>query len=293
MAASLREACVGFLGPPAARHLTRKIVQGAIMGVPNRRKLRTQLIALIRRGRTFAHQGTPLTWIEVDRLVALGRRCLEGVYGDNSPKEADYLYQTERAFHPMYTSAKERGRVNKAGWNRFYIDAGDMTDTPPGVPAPALAELRLEDENFPKDLVLRVNKIHLRNALQVLLEAVHRCQKGAHDRAEKPDEPASAMARREARAATVAKILDELNTLKQQLFDDSEEYDLLEARYPEFLCFQIAKDRPDLKMKLQGIQGSPHHLRLAKELAAARFGKSLATIEDDWKDHKPADRRRR
>ena len=51
------------------------------------RKLRNQLTALIKAGRTFAHSGTPLSWTDVTRLVTLGRRRLREVYGDDSPPQ--------------------------------------------------------------------------------------------------------------------------------------------------------------------------------------------------------------
>jgi hypothetical protein len=92
---------------------------------------------------------------------------------------------------------------------------------------------------------------------------------------------------RRARAETVAKLIEELNTLKPQMFEDEREYNLLQTRYSEFLTFKIAKDRPDLKTKVQCIRGSARHIRLAQEIAAAHYGKSRETIADAWKDHKP------
>jgi hypothetical protein len=92
-----------------------------------------------------------------------------------------------------------------------------------------------------------------------------------------------------ARAATVARLLKELNTLKPQMFEDKAEYSRLHGQYPDFLVFTIAETRPDLRTKILAIQGSTRHVRLAQELAAAHHGKSFATIHDDWKDHKPAE----
>ena len=98
----------------------------------------------------------------------------------------------------------------------------------------------------------------------------------------------SAVIRRKARAASVAKVISELDTLRPRLFDDEKEYSRLESEYPAFTCFQVAKGRPDLKLKLLSIQGSRQHIRLAQEIVADQYGLSPATIKDEWKDHKPA-----
>lgn len=98
---------------------------------------------------------------------------------------------------------------------------------------------------------------------------------------------------KESRARTVAKLIHELDALKPQMFvDDDKEYKCLHDQYPDFLAFRIAETRPDLKKKILAIQGSSRHIRLAQELAAAHHGKTLSTIQDDWKDYKPAEFRR-
>ena len=89
------------------------------------------------------------------------------------------------------------------------------------------------------------------------------------------------------RAETVAKLIEELNVLKPQMLEDEAEYSLLQRRYPGYLTFKIAQDRPDLKMKIMNIRGSVRHFRLAQELAAAHHGLSWETIADAWKKHKP------
>jgi hypothetical protein len=71
------------------------------------------------------------------------------------------------------------------------------------------------------------------------------------------------------------------------MFEDESEYQRLRDHYSEFLTFQIADRRPDLRMKVLAIRSSSRHIRLAQELAAAHYGRSFSTIEDDWKDHKP------
>ena len=91
---------------------------------------------------------------------------------------------------------------------------------------------------------------------------------------------------------TVAKLIQELDQLKPQMFEDESEYNRLREIYPSFLTFRIAGNRPDLKAKILAIQGSTRHVRLAQELAGAHYGRQLATIQDDWKDFKPAEFRR-
>jgi hypothetical protein len=89
------------------------------------------------------------------------------------------------------------------------------------------------------------------------------------------------------RAKTVATIIEELNTLRPQMFEDESEYNRLRTQYPQFLVFNIADDRPDLRMKIRAIQGSVRHIRLAQELAGAFHGRKLSTIQKDWKNFKP------
>jgi hypothetical protein len=103
------------------------------------------------------------------------------------------------------------------------------------------------------------------------------------------DELRSGRAAKIARAATVAKLIKELNILKPQMLEYESEYNSLRGQYPDFLVFTVAETRPDLRTKILAIQGSTRHVRLAQELAAAYHGKSFATIHDDWKDHKPAE----
>jgi len=89
------------------------------------------------------------------------------------------------------------------------------------------------------------------------------------------------------RAETVAKLIEELNILRPQMFEDEAEYDLLQTRHPGYLTFKIAEERPDLKRKILCIRGSARHIRLAHELAGAHYGLSPQTVADAWKDHKP------
>jgi hypothetical protein len=102
-----------------------------------------------------------------------------------------------------------------------------------------------------------------------------------------------AKAAKQSRAITVAKLIRELNDIKPQMLEDEAEYNRIAAQYPSFLTFTIAANRPDLKLKVLSIRGSTRHIRLAQELAGAHHGKQLSTIQDDWKDHKPAEFRRK
>jgi hypothetical protein len=96
---------------------------------------------------------------------------------------------------------------------------------------------------------------------------------------------------KQTRAATVAKLIKELNDLKPRMFDEAE-YNELRRQYPGFLTFKTAESRPDLKIKVLAMRGSTRHIRLAQELAAAYHGRELSTIQDDWKDHKPPEFKR-
>ena len=95
-----------------------------------------------------------------------------------------------------------------------------------------------------------------------------------------------------ARAGTVAKIIKELDILKPQMFGESD-YERLAKENPRFLTVRVADKRPDLREKVIYIQGSRRHILLAQELAAAKHGKTLSTIQTDWKHHKPPEFRRK
>jgi hypothetical protein len=89
----------------------------------------------------------------------------------------------------------------------------------------------------------------------------------------------------------VAKVIKELNILAPQMFDDKE-YEELRKQNPNFLVFEVAETRRDLRNKIIAIQGSRSHIRLAQELAAGYHGRKLTTIQTDWKDFKPGKRKR-
>jgi hypothetical protein len=89
------------------------------------------------------------------------------------------------------------------------------------------------------------------------------------------------------RATTVGRLVNELSVLKPQMSGEEREYARLSGSHPDFLTFRIAQLRPDLKQKVVVIRSSSKHIRLAQELAAAHYGKAVATIQDDWKRCKP------
>lgn len=100
----------------------------------------------------------------------------------------------------------------------------------------------------------------------------------------RPEPPAPTPS--EARARTVATIIGELDILKPQMYG-ADDYERLEKENPDFLTFEVAKKRRDLKLKVLNVQGHRRHFRLAQELAAAYHGRQLSTIQTDWKRHKP------
>jgi hypothetical protein len=95
-----------------------------------------------------------------------------------------------------------------------------------------------------------------------------------------------------ARAQTVARIIRELDLLRPQMFEDESQYERLRVKYPDFLTFCVAEQRPDLKQKVLSIRASVRHIRLAQELAGGHHGRQLSTIQEDWKNFKPAEFKR-
>lgn len=92
----------------------------------------------------------------------------------------------------------------------------------------------------------------------------------------------------ERRAATVAKVIEELNRLRGRMTGGESDYEALRKENPHFLTFKLAKRFPELKEKVLNLQGHRQHKRLAQELAAAHHGAKLNTILIDWKKHKPS-----
>ncbi len=88
------------------------------------------------------------------------------------------------------------------------------------------------------------------------------------------------------RARTVAKVIDELDFLRPQVFSESD-LERLAKKNPRFLAFRVANKRDDLREKMVNIQAHRRHIRLAQELTAGYYGKRLSTIQTDWKKNKP------
>lgn len=101
-----------------------------------------------------------------------------------------------------------------------------------------------------------------------------------------PHRPISIPSTSAKRADTVAGLIEELNRLKPQMHNE-QCYSQLAKKHSDFLCFEIANGRPDLRTKLENLQDHRRHFRLAQELAAARHGNELSTIQTDWKKNKP------
>ena len=93
----------------------------------------------------------------------------------------------------------------------------------------------------------------------------------------------------QSRARTVAKVIDELNILRPLIYGNKEYLDL-RPQFAEFVTFEVAENHPALKGKLLHIQAhSRRHYRFAQEIAAAYYGRTLATIQTDWKHFKPVE----
>jgi len=111
--------------------------------------------------------------------------------------------------------------------------------------------------------------------------SVARRRKKAHS-----SKPLSTPASSQRRAQTTAHLIEELNTLKPQMHNESC-YPALQKKHSNYLCFKIAAGRKDLRTKLENLQDHHRHIRLAQELAGAYHGRTLSTVQTDWRDHKP------
>ena len=90
----------------------------------------------------------------------------------------------------------------------------------------------------------------------------------------------------EKRAQTVATVIKEINNLVPQM-DHPSDYGRLKERYSDYRIWSVTDERPDLKLKLENIQGHKQYIRFAHEIVASIYRKKRSTIETDWKDHKP------
>ena len=99
---------------------------------------------------------------------------------------------------------------------------------------------------------------------------------------------AAPLSRFQRRAATVAKLIEELGVLKPQMYSTSD-YERLEAAHPDFFTFEIGRKHTDLQQKIVHDEFSRRHILLAQQMAARWHTVKLSTIQTDWKDHKPAE----
>jgi len=97
----------------------------------------------------------------------------------------------------------------------------------------------------------------------------------------------------ERRAATVAKVIEELDILKPHMTGSDSDYDQLARKNNRSITFRVARQHEDLKLKVQNLQDHRRHIRLAQELVARKTGRELGTIQMDWKKHKPVKYRQR
>jgi hypothetical protein len=102
----------------------------------------------------------------------------------------------------------------------------------------------------------------------------------------RPSKLLSTPASSQRRAQTTSQLIEELNTLKPQMHNESC-YPELQKKHTNYLCFKIAAGRKDLRTKLENLQDHHRHIRLAQELAGAYHGRTLSTVQTDWRDHKP------
>lgn len=127
------------------------------------KRLLKRLVALMRAGRTFSHQGNPLLWVDVRRVGNKGRAVIAELYGKDSPEVAAFNQYWEEAFIPPM-SLRQPGRVDKPASDVFEIALENV----PGVP---LGENIHQPETRTEDRVRHLNSIDLRHALQILVEA--------------------------------------------------------------------------------------------------------------------------
>jgi hypothetical protein len=88
------------------------------------------------------------------------------------------------------------------------------------------------------------------------------------------------------RARVVGRVIDELIQIRPQMKSDSD-YEKIEAAFPKFVAFKVCNTNPELKMKLENIQGHQQFVRFAIEIVAAKYGRKYNTVEKDWRTHKP------
>lgn len=96
------------------------------------------------------------------------------------------------------------------------------------------------------------------------------------------------------RAEKVAKVWRELRILRPQVHGQQSEYDRLRKENPHFLTFKVAARNESLREAVLNLgYYETRFMRLAQEIIVADSGRTLSTIQTDWKKHKPREFRRR
>jgi len=93
------------------------------------------------------------------------------------------------------------------------------------------------------------------------------------------------------RAMTVARLIEELQDVKPGLIDEAD-LEKRKAEHPDMLLWEVLRRHQDKTERVLYDEFSRRQIRLAQELAAAHHGVTVATIQTDWRDHKPAEFRR-
>jgi hypothetical protein len=114
------------------------------------KKLCTQLVALVKHGRTFAHKTRPLQWSEVRHLRRHGCRCLLEVYGGGSPEYEAFMRLTEQAFSFLPARSDHIHKVEVLSGDGVMLVSGG------------------------EDRVYHLNRLDWNSGLQILIEAGRR-----------------------------------------------------------------------------------------------------------------------
>ena len=96
-----------------------------------------------------------------------------------------------------------------------------------------------------------------------------------------------AVAHSHKRALGVAEVVKELNILSKEIYS-RKEYADAKQKHPDFLTFQATEINANLEMEVRNLAGSRPPRWLACRIVAAIHGRSPATVQSDWKKHKPA-----
>lgn len=96
------------------------------------------------------------------------------------------------------------------------------------------------------------------------------------------ERPISATQRR---ASVVAKIIKELRVIKPDLHNQGH-WNRLKGEHPKYLIFKIAQKDASVKEWIENVQDRNDIVKLAQEIAAKYFGKTISTLQTDWSHRK-------